>query len=57
MGRANQGEGHLLGGPARWGGLGRLRMALMDKMQGTKHSIAYFALLFEQGKFQVTRAI
>jgi KaiC/GvpD/RAD55 family RecA-like ATPase len=43
--------------PSPGGGRGRLRMALIDKMQGTRHSIAYFALLFEQGKFQVTRAI
>jgi KaiC/GvpD/RAD55 family RecA-like ATPase len=43
--------------PSPGGGRGRLRMALIDKMQGTRHTISYFALLFEKGKFQVTRAI
>ena len=43
--------------PSPGGGRGRLRMTLIEKMQGTKHSISYFALLYEKGKFQVTKAI
>jgi len=33
------------------------RYLVVDKMRGTKHNTGYFTLLFENGEFQITRAI
>jgi len=41
----------------RVGAMDMQRMLLVDKMRGTKHNTSLFTLLFEQHKFQVTRAI
>ena len=33
------------------------RYIVVDKMRGTKHNTGYFTLLFDGGKFQITKAI